>query len=154
MKTNSPPKQALIDEATAYYLSYFTGTFDQQKEQLKTIQGEIKSVAASVDTTSRGNDPHFLVKMESTFERISNLQKKIQAASLTVPKPLKMTLKSVDTDEYMKAKYYFNKPADVKMRTRCNAIHVGVQTFTLILRDSRGNIRTTLKVICYWHKVI
>ena len=62
-------KQVLKDEATAYY-SYFTGVFDQQKEQLKVIQSEVKSITESVDTTSHSNDPHFLVKMESIFERI------------------------------------------------------------------------------------
>ena len=74
------------DEATAYYNS-LTGVY-----QLKAIQSEIKSVSALVDTTSHGNDPHFLVKMESTFERISNLQKKFQAVSLTVDKPWQKVL--------------------------------------------------------------
>ena len=79
-------KQAMKDEATAYYSS-LTGVY-----QLKAIQSEIKSVSALVDTTSRGNDPRFLMKMESTFERISNLQKKFQAVSLTVDKPWQKVL--------------------------------------------------------------
>ena len=40
------------DEATAYYSS-LTGVFDQQ---LKEIQGKIKSVVTSVDTTLQDDD--------------------------------------------------------------------------------------------------
>ena len=69
-------KQAMKDEATAYYSS-LTGVFDQQKERLKDIQSKIKSVVTSVDTTLQDDDQSFLERMESTFERISNLQNAI-----------------------------------------------------------------------------
>ncbi len=137
-------KQALKDEATAYYSS-FTGDFDQQKERLKTIQSEIKSIVASVDAASDGNDPSFLTRMESTFDRIGSLRKEFQAVSLTVPKPWQITLKSVDTDtlrQYVMANCYFRKPADAKMCTIAFTnpkLYVGEQTLTLTLCDSRGN---------------
>ena len=73
-------KQAMKDEATAYYNS-LTGIFDQQKKCLKEIQGKIKSAAASVDTTLQDDDQGFLARMESTFERISILQKSFKCFS-------------------------------------------------------------------------
>ena len=142
-------KQALKDEAMAYYGS-FTGDCEQQREQLKAIQSEIKSVVASVDTTSDGNCSSFFTRMESTFEKISNLQKEFQAVSLTVPKPWQITLKSMDAAklrQYVKANCYFHKPADAKMCTIAftnpkQLLYVGEQTLTLTLRDSRGNAST------------
>ena len=79
-------KWEMKDEMTAYYSS-LTGMFNQQKEQLKDIQSKINSAVASVDNTLQDDDQSFLVRMESTFERISNLQKKFQSISLTVAKP-------------------------------------------------------------------
>ena len=134
------------DEATAYYSS-LTGVCDQQKERLKDIQSKMKSVVASVDTTLQDNDQSFLMKMESTFERIYNLQKKFQAVSLTVPKPWLIKLRNFDAKEFqqiMKTKWFFCKPPDVKMcfiDSSSYMLHVGEQTlFTLTLCDSSGNI--------------
>ena len=79
-------KQAMKNEATAHYSS-LTGIFDQQEERLKNIQSKIESVVTSVDTTLQDDDQGFLVRLESTFERIGNLQKQIQDVSLTVAKP-------------------------------------------------------------------
>ena len=139
-------KQAMKDEATAYYSS-FAGVFDQQKERLKDIQGKINSAVASVDTSLQDDDQSFLKRMESTFERISNLQKKFQTVSLTVVKPQPLAMQAVGTDvlqQFIKTKYFFCKLVDTKM---ClidfmNAkLHVGQQTlFTLTLRDSSGNV--------------
>ena len=78
-------KQGMKDETTAYYSS-LTGVFGQQKEQLKDLQSKMKSVVTSVDTTLQGDDQSFLMRMESTFERIRNLQKKFETVSLTVAK--------------------------------------------------------------------
>ena len=110
-------KQAMKDEATAYYSS-LTGVFDQQREQLKDIQSKIESVISSVDTTLQDNDQSFLMRMESTFERISNPQKKFQAISLTVTKPQLIAMQAVDAEsvtQYMKTKCSFYKLADAKM---------------------------------------
>ena len=65
-------KQAMKDEATAYYSS-LTGVFDQQKEKMKDIENKLESVISSVDTALLDDDQSFLVRLESTFERISNL---------------------------------------------------------------------------------
>ena len=73
-------KQAMIDNVTAYYSS-LAGVFDQQKERLKDIQFRIESVVTSVDTTLQDDDQGFLMRLESTFERIGNLQKRIQGVS-------------------------------------------------------------------------
>ena len=141
-------KRAMKDEATAYYSS-LTGVFDQQKERLKDIQSKIKSVVTSVDTTLRDDDQSFLERMESTFERINNLQRKFQTVSLTVAKPQLIAMQSTESDadslkQFIKTKYFFGKVVDAKM---ClvdfmNAkLHVGQQTsFTLTLRDSSGNV--------------
>ena len=59
-------KQAMKDEATAYYSS-LAGVFDQQKEELKAIQSKIESVVTSVDTTLQDDDQGFLVRLESTL---------------------------------------------------------------------------------------
>ena len=102
-------KQAMKDEATAYYSS-LTGVFDQQREQLKDIQSKIESVISSVDTTLQEDDQSFLMRMESTFERISNLQKKFQVISLTVTKPQLIAMRAVDAEsvtQYMKNKMLF-----------------------------------------------
>ena len=140
-------KQALKDEAVAHYSS-FSGAFDQQKEQLKEIQSEMKSIVASVDNISDGNDPSFLTRMESTFEKVNGLKKKFQAISLNVPKPWQVTLKSIDANalqQYVKANCYFHKPADAKMYTiafTTPKLYIGEQTLTLTLCDSRGNTST------------
>ena len=85
------------DEATVYYSS-LTGVFVQQKERLKDIQSKIKSVVTSVDTTLQDDDQNFLERMESTFKRISNLQKKCQTVSLTVAKPRLVAMQAVGAD--------------------------------------------------------
>ena len=51
-------KQAMKDEATAYYSS-LTGVFDQQKERLKDIESNIESVITSVDTTLQDDNQKF-----------------------------------------------------------------------------------------------
>jgi DNA-binding beta-propeller fold protein YncE len=142
-------KRTMKDEATAYYSS-LTGVFDQQKERLKEIQGKIKSVAASVDTILPDDDKSFLMRMGSTFEGISNLQKKFQAASLTVTMPQLIAMPVVDTDtftRYTKTNCSLYKLADAKMCSIDSSpfidakLFVGQQlTFTLTLHDSSGNI--------------
>ena len=71
-------KPAIKDEATDTSYSSLTGVFDQLKEKLKDIQSNMKSVVASVDTALQDDDQSFFVRMDSTFERICNLQKKFQ----------------------------------------------------------------------------
>ena len=142
-------KQAMKDEATAYYSSV-TGVFDQQKERLKEIQGKIKSVAASVDTILPDDDKSFLMRMDSTFEGISNLQKKFQAASLTVTMPQLIAMPAVDTAtfaRYTKKYCSLYKLADAKMCSVDSSsftdarLFVGQElSFTLTLNDSSGNI--------------
>ena len=116
-------KQAMKDEATAYYSSLI-GVFDQQKERLKDIRSKIELVVTSVDATLQDNDQNFLVRLESSFESISNLQKKFQAASLTVAKPQLIAIIVMQTDhdidmlsQYMKKSFFFNayNLADAKM---------------------------------------
>ena len=141
-------KQAMKDEATAYYSS-LTGVFDQQREQLKHIQSKIESVITSGDTALQDSDQSFLMRMESTFERISNLQKKFQAISLTVTKPQLIAMQAVDAEsltQYMKTKCSFYKLADAKMCLVDSSpftdarVYVGQQMlFTLTLCDSSGN---------------
>ena len=142
-------KQAMKDEVTAYYGS-LTGVFDEQKEKLKAIQSKMKSVVASIDTTVLDDDQSFLARMDSTFERISNLQKKFQAASLTVAKPQLLAMRAVEVDsitQYMKTKCSLFKLADANMCSvdslpfRDAKVYVGQQmAFTLTLRDLSGNI--------------
>ena len=139
-------KRAMKDEATAYYSS-LTGVFDQQKERLKDIQSKINSAVASVDTTLQDDDQSFLVRMESTFERISNLQKKFQTVSLTVAKPQLITIQAADADSlkhYTKANCFICKLAQADMcsidGSFTNAkFSVDQQTsFILTLRHSNG----------------
>ena len=142
-------KQAMKDEATAYYSS-LTGIFEQQKGRLKEIQGKIKSVAASVDTTLPDDDRTFLTRMESTFERIANLQKMFQAASLTVPMTQLIGVQTIDTDTFtrdMKTKCSLYNLADARMCSINSSsftdakLHIGQRlSFTLILRDLSSNI--------------
>ena len=77
-------KLAMKDETTAHYSS-LTGAFHQQKEQLKEIQSKVRSVVTSVDATLQDDDQNFLVREESMFKTISNLQEKILSVSLVVP---------------------------------------------------------------------
>ena len=141
-------KQAMKDEATTYFSS-LTGVFDQQKEKLRDIQSKIKSVITSVDTTLQDDDKSFLMRMESTFERISHLQKKFQAISLTVAKPQLIAMRAVDADsvaQCMKTKYSFYNLADANMCLVDGSlftdarVYIGQQMlFTLTLCDSGGN---------------
>jgi ElaB/YqjD/DUF883 family membrane-anchored ribosome-binding protein len=110
-------KQAMKDEATAYYSS-LTGVFDQQKERLKDIQSKIESVVTSVDTTLQDDDQGFLVRLESTFERINSLQKRIQGTSLAVAKPQLIATQAIGSDalkKFMETKCFLYKKAQAEM---------------------------------------
>ena len=140
-------KKAMKDEATAYYSS-LAGVFDQQKERLKDIQSKIESMVTSVDTTLQNNDQGFLVRLESTFERISNLQKRIQGISLAVAKPQLIATQAIGSDalkHIMETKCFFYKKAHAEMCSLDSSfvdvnLYVGKQaSFILSLRDSRGN---------------
>ena len=140
-------KRAMKDEATAYYSS-LTGVFDQQKQRLKDIQGKIKSVAASVDTTLQDNDQGFLVRMESTYEKISNLQRRFQDVSLAVAKPQLIATQAVGSDalkHFMKTKCFFYKQAQAEMCSLDRSfvditLYAGKQASLILnLYDSMGN---------------
>ena len=142
-------KQAMKDEATAYYSS-LSGLFDQQKEQLKDIQGKMESAVASVDTTLLDDDQSFLMGLKSTLNKISNLQKKFQIIPLTVDMPQLIAMRAVDVDtlsQYMKTKCSLYELADAKAcLIDCSSfidakLLVDEQTvLSLTLRDSSGNI--------------
>ena len=140
-------KQAMKDEVIAYFSS-LTGIFDQQKEKLKDVQSKIESIVTSVDTTLQNDDQGFLVRLESTFERIGNLQKKIQEVSLTVTKPQPIATQAVGSDalkHFMETKCFLYKKAQAEMCSLDSSfvdvkLYVGEQaSFILNLRDSRGN---------------
>jgi tripartite motif-containing protein 2/3/tripartite motif-containing protein 71 len=140
-------KQAMKDEATAYYSS-LTGVFDQQKERLKDIQSKIESVVTSVDTTLQDDDQGFLVRLESTFERINSLQKRIQGTSLAVAKPQLIATQAIGSDalkKFMETKCFLYKKAQAEMCSLDSSfsdvkLYVGKQaSFILNLCDSRGN---------------
>ena len=140
-------KQAMKDEATAYYSS-LAGVFDQQKEKLKDIQSKIESVVTSVDTTLQDDDQGFLMRLESTFERIGNLQKRIQGVSLAVARPQLIATQAVGSDalkQFMETKCFFYKKAQAEMCSLDSSfvdikLYVGKQaSFILNLCDSMGN---------------
>ena len=140
-------KQVMKDEATAYYSSH-TSIFDQQKDKLKDIQSKIESVVTSVDTTLQNDDQGFLVRLESTFERISNLQKRIQDVSLTVAKPQLIATQAASSDalkHFLETKCFFYKKAQAEMCSLDSSfvdvkLYVGKQaSFILNFCDSRGN---------------
>ena len=140
-------KQEMKDKATACYSS-LAGVFDQQKENLKDIQSKIESVVTSVDTTLQDDDQGFLVKLESTFERIGNLQKRIQDTSLTVAKPQLIAIQAIGSDplkHIMETKCFFYKQAQAEMCSLDSSfvdvkLYVGEQaSFILNLCDSMGN---------------
>ena len=140
-------KQAMKDEATAYYSS-LTGIFDQQEETLKDIQSKIESVVTLVDTTLQDDDQGFLVRLESTFERIGNLQKRIQGVSLDVTKPQLIATQAIDSDalkHFMETKCFLYKKAQAEMCSLDSSfvdvkLYVGKQaSFILNLCDSMGN---------------
>ena len=141
-------KQAMKDEATAYYSS-LTGVFDQQKQRLKDMQRKIESVVASVDTTLQDDDQNFLVRLEATFERICDLQRRIQGISLAVTKPQLIAIQATRSDalkHFMKTKCFFYKQAQAEMCSLESSIvgvklYVGKETSLILsLCDSRGNI--------------
>ena len=102
-----------------------------------------------VDTTLQDDDQSFLKRMESTFERISNLQRKFQTISLTVAKPQLITVQTTDADllkHYMKANCYICKVVQADMCSIEDSFTnakfcVDKQTsFILTLHDSSGNV--------------
>ena len=136
------------DEVTAYYSS-LAGVFDQQKERLKDIQFRIESVVTSVDTTLQDDDQGFLVRLESTFERIGNLQKRIQGVSLHVARPQPIATQAIGSDalkHFMETKCFLYKKAQAQMCSLDSSfmdvsLYVGKQaSFILNLCDSRGNM--------------
>ena len=140
-------KQAMKDEATAYYNS-LAGVFDQKKKRLKDIQSKIESVVASVDTTLQDDDQGFLARLDSTFERISNLQMKIQGISLAVAKPQLIATQAVGSNplkHFMETKCFLYKKAQAEKCSLDSSfvdvkLYVGEQaSFILNLRDSMGN---------------
>ena len=141
-------KQAMKDEATVYYSS-LNGVFDRQKEKLKDIHGKIESVVTSVDATLHDDDQGFLVRLESTFERISNMQKRIQGLSVAVAKPQLIATQAIGSNalkDIMKTECFFYKKAQADMCSLDGSfvdlrLHVGEQaSFTLNLCDSTGNV--------------
>ena len=136
------------DEVTAYYSS-LAGVFDQQKERFKDIQSKIESVVTSVDTTLQDDDQGFLVRLESTFERIGNLQKRIQGVSLAVAKPQLIATQAIGSDalkHIMETKCFLYKKALAEMCSLDSSFvnvkfYVDEQaSFILNLCDSRGNV--------------
>ena len=142
-------KQAMKDEATAYYSS-LTGVFDQQKERLKDIESKVESIVTSVDTTLQDDDQSFLVRLKSTFERMSNLQKDFETVPLTVVKPQLVATQVVSAyslQEYMRVNCCLYNIADAQMCLIDTSLllntklQVGQQiTFTLTLCDSKANV--------------
>ena len=140
-------KQSMKDEAIAYYSS-LAGVFDQQEERLKDIHSKMESVVTSVDTTLQDDDQGFLVRLESTFERIGNLQKRIQDVSLTVAKPQPIATQTIGSDalkHFMETKCFLYKKAQAEMCSLDSSfvdvkLYVGEQaSFILNLYDSMGN---------------
>ena len=140
-------KQAMKDEATAYYSS-LTGVLDHQKGQLKDIQSKLKSVVASIDTTLQDDDQGFLMRMEAIFERISNLQKKFHAVPLTVAKPQLIAIQPSSANSlkhYVETNCFIYKLAQADMCSLDDSftntrLHVDKETsFNLTLYDSSGN---------------
>ena len=139
-------KQGMKDEATAYYSSLI-GVFDQQKQRLKEIQGKIESVISSADTVLQDDDQSFLMRMESTFERINDQQKKLHAVSLTTSKPRLIGVQAMDADSlkhYMKVNCFICELAQADM---CSVdltnikLYVEKQTsIVLTLRNSSGTV--------------
>ena len=101
-----------------------------------------------MDTTLQDDDQGFLVRLESTFERISDLQKRIHGVSLNVTKPQPIATRAVGSDalkHFMETKCFLYKKAKAEMCSLDNSfvdvkLYVGEQaSFILSLRDSRGN---------------
>ena len=139
-------KQAIKDETTAYYSS-ITGVFDQQKERLKDIESKIELVVTSVDTTLQDDDQGFLVRLQSTFEKMSDLQKQFQAASLTVAQPqlIGIQTSAESLKQHMKENCFIYKLAQADMCSLdgsfTNRLYVDDQfSFILTLRNSSGNV--------------
>ena len=140
-------KLAMKDEATAYYSS-LTGVFEQRREQLNDIQSNVQSVITSIDATLQDDDQSFLVRMESTFERISNLQEKFKNISLTIAKPRLITVHTSGANSlrhYLKGNCFICELAQANMcsfdSSFANAVlYVDKQTFTLILCISSGEL--------------
>ena len=146
-------KQAMKDKATAHYSSV-AGVFDQQKEKLKEILNKIEPTITSVDTTLQDNDQSFPMRLETTFERISDLQEKVQAGSgsLTVPKPHLIAMQA--HHNFDKLKQYLKNSLFFREYNRADAEkclvdssyafakqYVGQQiVITLTLYDSNGKI--------------
>ena len=140
-------KQAMKDEATAYYSS-LTGVFDQQKEQLKAILHQTESVVTSVDATLQDDARRFFDKLESMFERINGLQNKFQNLSLTVAQPRLIAIQAADVnslEHYVKQNYFICNLAQADMCSLAVGslkLYVNEQTsFTLTLCNPRGTIR-------------
>jgi sugar lactone lactonase YvrE len=105
-------------------------------------------VVTSVDTTLQDDDQGFLVRLESTFERIGSLQKRIQGTSLAVAKPQLMATQAIGSDvlkKLMETKCFLYKKAQAEMCSLDSSfsdvkLYVGKQaSFILNLCDSRGN---------------
>ena len=90
------------------------------------------------------------MRLESTFERISNLQKNLKTVPLGVAKPQLVATQVVSAhslQNYMRAKCHLYSIADAQMCSIDTSLllntklQVGHQvTFTLTLRDSKGSI--------------
>ena len=137
-------KQAMKDEATAYYSS-LTGVFDQQKERLKAVLHQAES---AVEANLQDDGHSFFERLESTFERIDRLQKEVQSLSFPVAQPRLIAIQAADVnslEQYVKQNYFICELAQADMCT-CSfdgsmKLYFNEQTsFTLTLRNPRGII--------------
>ena len=142
-------KEAMKDEVTAYNSS-LRGVFDQQKKRLKDIQNKIESEITLIDTMLQDGDQSFLERMESTFERISNLQRKFQAISLTVAKPQLIAIQAADANslrKYVKQNCFICEVAQADMCSLEGSFKLNVNkqnSFILTLCNPKG-------IICTYH---
>ena len=140
-------KQAMKDEATAYYSS-ITGVFDQQKERLKVVLHQAESAVTSIDANLQDDGHNFFERLKSTFERIDCLEKELQTLSLTVAQPRPIAIQAADVsslEQYVKQNYFFCELAQAgtcicSFDDSVKLYYNEKTLFTLTLRNSRGTV--------------
>ena len=135
-------KQEMKDEASKHYNS-LTGIFESRKEQLEEVEYELKEVAASVVTSVQGDDQRFLMKVNSTMERVKKLLHKAQTTPLKAIEPQLLTAEAVETDVLLRyfrtlcSLYNLANARMCRVEEDITEMHVDHRTsFTLALNDS------------------
>ena len=135
-------RQEMKEEANKHYSS-LTSIFESRKEQLQNVDNELKGASASLVKSVQDDDRVFLMKVNSTKEKIKNLLEKAQTTPLKVIEPQLLTAEVVEPDKLLHSfktlcsLYNLANARMCRVEEEITEMYVEQhKSFTLLLNDS------------------